>query len=353
MHDRYVQSQLLEAQVLEIVERVRAGAQVEDDLIELKWKVPDAIHKTARQIGGLANAAGGLPFLWIVGVNEKTGELNPKPFRGDIANWWAAVQKWFSDDVSPHLAWFRQVVVESGRSVSAFQFTTEDAPYLVQTEGGGQVEAEVPWREGTSTHTARRHQLLRSVVAKAMLPDLEPIDGEVSIDPGNAQLGLGYSRGALVHVHLQVFVSAADSNVQSVLPAHRQQWTLTFDDQPDAIELSNVRVTGPMRTLSKAASPSGQSGTVHAGYIDVLDSSTMVIAGSAAVRLYGYAEVSEAVADSLMNASQVSCQAVLPMDRSNCDATLAVKFRPLTSSELAEQVGSVKFQRATFRFLAG
>lgn len=63
-------------------------------------------------------------------------------------------------------------------SVLAIQFETEAAPFVVKNaaygkSGGGSVELEVPWREGTGTRTARRIDLIRMLERRGNPPDVE------------------------------------------------------------------------------------------------------------------------------------------------------------------------------------
>ncbi len=50
--------------------------------------------------------------------------------------------------------------------------TTERAPYVIKRqEGQGPFEREVPWRDGNSTRSAHRHELLRLLIAAVAPPD--------------------------------------------------------------------------------------------------------------------------------------------------------------------------------------
>ncbi len=61
--------------MLSAVDRVRAGGQVEDDRIELKRDWP-AVSK-ARQLAGAANRSAGSPIIWVIGLDEQTGQVHP------------------------------------------------------------------------------------------------------------------------------------------------------------------------------------------------------------------------------------------------------------------------------------
>lgn len=349
-----MRNQLLEARVMEIVERVRRGSAVEDDLVELKWELPQDVHKAARQIGGSANAAGGAPVLWIVGLDEKDGSINASVCEEDAAKWWPAVQRWFGDGVSPGLADFRRVVVAQAEWVTVLQFSTEDAPYLVKTASGGQVEAEVPWREGTSTRTARRHQLLRSVTARAALPEFEPIGGDVFLVASNESgrsSEAEYVRGPTVNLNVEVFVSVDSSWGPSVLPRHRQEWLLTVGGRDQPVVLKGALVRAGTRTVREQGGGRLIMKHFPAGYIDVADGSTMVINGSARVNVTAHAEVSTEVERAFKDASQVHLRAVLPADRQDHATVLTATFQALTPSERDALRGADTAKTAIFRFV--
>src|SRR2546428_9721512 len=62
----------LEAWVLAVVDQVPNGHRVEDSRVELKssWPIP---AEAARRIAGHANASGGAPIPWIIGLDEQRG----------------------------------------------------------------------------------------------------------------------------------------------------------------------------------------------------------------------------------------------------------------------------------------
>jgi hypothetical protein len=64
----------LEARVISAVDRIRAGQLVEHDLIECKRDWPQ--DSKARQLAGSLNRAGGDPVVYIIGIDEKTGDVH-------------------------------------------------------------------------------------------------------------------------------------------------------------------------------------------------------------------------------------------------------------------------------------
>lgn len=56
--------------------------------------------------------------------------------------------------------------------VLALAFETDEAPYVVKASEG-LVDLEVPWRDGTTTQSAKRSELLRILMPSALAPDAE------------------------------------------------------------------------------------------------------------------------------------------------------------------------------------
>jgi hypothetical protein len=186
-----VKIQEVEAWALQVIDAAATG-KVEDARVELKAVWPDA-KKAARRIAGHANAAGGMPILWLIGVKEGVGIVP----RGDTdtADWWAQVKAEFDEGTVPHLV-DRIIHVGATGSVAAMCFRTDLAPYVVKNSDGGTVAREVPWREGTSVRSARRSDLLRVLVPMQRLPRVEIIDaslaaykGHHEIEPGDESWG--------------------------------------------------------------------------------------------------------------------------------------------------------------------
>jgi hypothetical protein len=76
-HDALVRTRQVEMKALEIIEAVRRGEKVEDDLIECKSDWP-ALSK-ARQLAGLCNKARGSDVLLMIGLDEQTGVVHALP----------------------------------------------------------------------------------------------------------------------------------------------------------------------------------------------------------------------------------------------------------------------------------
>jgi hypothetical protein len=158
---------LIEAAVITAVEAVLSGKSVEDERIECKSDLmpPNRV----RQLAGAANAARGEDIIWIVGIDETAKRLVPVGQSIDLADWWAQVESNFDDGIAPDLVhiW---VPVTGGR-VLALHFATDRAPYVVKSSQGGSPELEVPWRAGTRTRSAKRHELLKILLPTISVPD--------------------------------------------------------------------------------------------------------------------------------------------------------------------------------------
>ncbi|MCU1576595.1 MAG: hypothetical protein JWP70_1299 [Leifsonia sp.] len=151
---------------MESIDRIRSGNNIEDDRIELKRNWPEPSTK-ARQLAGAANKSNGDELIYIIGVDEKTGEVHAH-HDTDPATWWAQMSSRF-DEVGPDLIHHINVPLGSGESVAALLFSTDRAPYLVKVEGGN-TEREIPFRDGTRTRSARRAELLRLLMPQAAVP---------------------------------------------------------------------------------------------------------------------------------------------------------------------------------------
>lgn len=186
----------------EIIDRVKRGQPHEDSRVELKAAWPDDFNKTARQIAGHANAAGGEPVLWLIGVDEKNGVVGV--LHNELSNWRARLATEF-DDLVPAMQDLNLTI--EGKTAVALLFETDQAPYVVRNEKfdkpeRGRVQFEVPWREATSTRSARRRDLLKLFSSKQSKAELRrkfeeffrklhfEWDGQQRIDPFDRKRGL-------------------------------------------------------------------------------------------------------------------------------------------------------------------
>ena len=167
-----MRQQQLEGLVIATIDRARAGYPVEDDRIEFKQAWPDPAKP--RQLGGVANRANGNFVIYIVGADESGALFDLDNV--DVADWWARLSSKF-DGVAPDLINHIIVPIDESKSVTALQFGTDRAPYVVNADKGGSPEREVPIRDGTRTRSATRTELLRMLLPQASVPPALVLSG--------------------------------------------------------------------------------------------------------------------------------------------------------------------------------
>ncbi|HEX2452537.1 MAG TPA: hypothetical protein VHI99_02490 [Vicinamibacterales bacterium] len=256
----------IEAWVLQIVDRVNAGQKVEDSRVELKAEWPEP-RPAARRVAGHANASGGEPILWIIGLDEKKGVQAFQP--QDVSTWSAQFSVEF-DSIAPSLRELNVPTV-SGELI-ALLFDTSRSPYVVKNPahgqtGGGPVSWEVPWREGTSVRTARREDLLRILVPLESLPHVEVLSGALNVSPvtvrrdGLKEKPLGWSlwlsmyftptgttRIVLPFHHVSIYFTAGDRKRVPMQGIH-----LNAPDTPTVVTTKSEAVlTGPGKLSAHA-----------------------------------------------------------------------------------------------------
>lgn len=161
-------AQEVELWVLDIVSAVLAGQPVEDSKVELKssWLEP---RKAADRLAAHANAARGVPILWVIGVDEENQRLVSVDTL-ELASWYKSVEQFF-DGFAPRLVDVN-VRIESDTVVGLYFETEQGAPYVVKNPAGGYPQFIVPWRVGTGLRAARREDLLRILVPIRRLSSL-------------------------------------------------------------------------------------------------------------------------------------------------------------------------------------
>lgn len=167
----------LEIRIQEIIAAIRRGAHFEDDLVELKRELVGA-EPAARRLAGHANQANGDVIVWIIGIDEETGQVHP--VGEDVESWWPQVVAEFDDGVFPTLRTHRLVRLAEDEFVLALAFETDDAPYVLKTHTPGQ-DREVPIRTATAVRSARRHELLRLIGPAVRTPASRVIWAEADL----------------------------------------------------------------------------------------------------------------------------------------------------------------------------
>lgn len=218
--------QQVEAWALEILDMVKGNEKVEDSSVELKSNFIEPT-RAARRIAGHANAARGEPILWIIGLDEEYGISQVDST--DLAEWWPKVTACFAG-LAPVMVDY-VLSTEEGPLVLLF-FDTSASPYVVKNpaygaQGGGPVQREVPWRDGTRIRSAGREDLVRLLVPLMRLPHVELLDGWIHVDRASTRNPVGdierseYMDGELEwKIGLQLYITPAGKE-PVVLPIHR------------------------------------------------------------------------------------------------------------------------------------
>jgi hypothetical protein len=298
----------IEAWVLRLVETVRAGNKVEDTRAELKgdWLEP---AKAARQIAGLANAARGESVLWVIGLDEERGVL-PRSAH-DLADWWAQVRRRFDEDLAPEM---KDVCVPTGdnTNVMALLFETDRAPYVVKNSEGGQVEREVPWRDGTATHSARRSNLVQILAPVVHAPRIELVGADLYLERPHSQPGL--PSGRPWRLVACVYVTAMPNDYLVMREADALVTIETSDGDPWSIE--SLRLFDAMPVPFNSIPDRARLFTVQRG----VDQLIITGPGYAWVSARGYHATGVADASPKLN---LSLQCVDPPTPVTVSATLA------------------------------
>ena len=228
----------IEAWVYIIIEQVENGKPDEDSRVELKSDWIDPI-KAARQIAAHANTIHGEQILWIIGVdqgNHKVVGVN----QNELSSWYQQVVSQF-DEIAPSM---KDLNVNYGdKTVVALLFETDRFPFIVKTKDGW---LEVPWREGTSTRSAKRSELLKLLVPYVYLPSFEVLSGEAIVKQSND--GEKYWT-----VHLDLYIEPYN-NTHSVIPFHRCKASIETQKSHTNVELGEIRFYPPVifsESLSK------------------------------------------------------------------------------------------------------
>ena len=204
------------------IRRAAAGGQQEDSLVELKAKWPEP-RWTARQLAGHANAAGGAPILWLIGVDQKEGVLGCENI--EIGDWYNQLKAEFEGGVAPALLG-HPTFEHEGKFVVPLLFTTDRPPYVVKnpardTPKAGPFSLDVPWREGTAVRSAGRAELLRMLTSTPTLPSVELLRGQAVITPAQkVATNLLDPERWLLSVEVELYVTPRGEETV-VIPYHR------------------------------------------------------------------------------------------------------------------------------------
>lgn len=238
----------LETKVITAVDQIRAGQQVEHDFIECKRDWPQ--ESKARQLAASLNRAGGDPVIYIIGIDEKTAEISDV-IGTEVSDWWGQITPKF-DQAPPEMVRHMSVPVgDEGEHVVAVAFASDRAPYVVKT-GLGNPTLEIPIREGTSTRTARRDELLRMLIPAVRLPQIVVLEADLyaAFHPALPPLNAFPGRDELLTCsgQLKIYVEHNGSDIVT-MPAHGMSGRITVVGEKFELD-----VVPPMET---ATAPSG------------------------------------------------------------------------------------------------
>jgi hypothetical protein len=171
----------IESWALRILENVEKHLPVEDSAVELKTEWPTDHAKAARRLAAHANAARGQTILWLIGADDKKGEIVGVNYQ-ELSNWFSSIQSFFDGMIAPDLQSLN--ISYKTKTIVALCFETLRAPYLVRNPAFGKIagepmEWEAPWREGTKTRSATRNELILILTALGKMPKFELLNGEV------------------------------------------------------------------------------------------------------------------------------------------------------------------------------
>jgi hypothetical protein len=222
----------IENWVLSVIDRQKRKQPCEDSRVEMKAKWPDP-SKVARQIAGHANAARGENILWIIGLDEVDGVVGADDT--ELANWLPEVKKYFNG-LFPEVIDLNVPVDD--KTVVAILFSTDRAPFVVKNTSfgkpdSGPVELEVPWREGRSTRSARREDLMRILVPISRLPSASFLSGTVDIVRDEWR------------IDLQLYIAPFNKD-RLMIPFHRCQILISVADEKFIID-KNIKLLPPVR----------------------------------------------------------------------------------------------------------
>jgi len=115
-------------------------------------------------------------------------------------------------------------------TVVGLLFDTTRAPFVVKnpahgTAGGGPVELEVPWREGTAVRSARREDLVRLLVPLQQLPEVELLTCRLSASVQSRGTGATEVQSLSWAFQMDLYVTPS-SDAPVVIPFHRSTLSL-------------------------------------------------------------------------------------------------------------------------------
>jgi hypothetical protein len=228
----------IENWVLNIAERVENNQPIEDFRIEVKSVWPKDYYKTARQIAAHANSARGESILWIIGLDEKIGFVGVSP--QELSSWWPQIYCMFDENIYPNLIDLN--IPYKDKILVALFFETDRAPFVVKNQEGKIPHTEVPWREGTSTRSAHRSDLIKILVPYQELPVFDLLEGELNLVDSLKKEESHYS----FDLNFEYYVTKL-TNALNVIPYHKCNIEINWDGQNAFPSLERIKLTPPLK----------------------------------------------------------------------------------------------------------
>jgi hypothetical protein len=229
----------IESWALEVIQRVELNQPNEDSRVELKREWIDP-QKAARQIAAQANASRGDPILWLIGIDQLKGIIGIN--HNELANWCANVFTNF-EGIAPNI--IDMNIPYKGKTIVALFIETDRAPFIVNnplfgTQNGGPIAYEVPWREGTSTRTATRSDLIRILMPIVDLPEVETL---------SSQIKLGKRDSYIWELQMELYFIPSIGNT-IIIPFHRCLANAKLHPFENEINFEKISLAPPYRYLS-------------------------------------------------------------------------------------------------------
>jgi hypothetical protein len=264
------------ARCLPILEAAKNGKPAEDTFVELKSALPKD-EKAARGIAGSANAAGGEPVIWLVGIDEKTRQVVGAS-KEELSAWYPRLKRYF-DGPAPTLSLVENIPVDNN-VVVAMVFGTDEGPYVVNL---GPDTRDTPWREGNRTRSAYRQELLRTLAGPSLLPTVDLTSAAFRSERDDT----GQVHRFIFYAHLYVkprtdrtlvfprHDCAAHIEIDGCLPRTPFDtiWLFAADDKnsvvPDDVKVDRPRALCLMAFIGPVFDPKGQQAEVTMSLLPV------------------------------------------------------------------------------------
>jgi hypothetical protein len=296
---RHMRAVELEGRVVAAIDaRRKANVSPEDDFVECKGRWPE--KDKARQLAGLANRAAGELVVLIVGFDDRSGEI-VDPGSTDPADWWQGMVGQFDQtplDMLRHML----VHISATEKVHAFAFGTDRVPYVVKNGQG----RDVPMRDGTSTRSAYRHELLRLLLPSIGTPPstLLKVDMRLIAGPNT-----GRADGKSLNGYVTPFVEHMGTG-PLMLPTHAMRASIAYGDTVKELSISPAVPTSPIGE-QRPKSPASAHGAE-------LRTDGVVLTGPAAFALQVHlSKLSASDYDEAKAADSIQFSATLPIAGTN------------------------------------